>query len=97
MEPTTEQLMWMYETMLLVREYEETMAKVYLEGKLPPNIQKGLAFDIGSGPVPGEMHLRPDRSRWRWVCVRTCARKTPSWARTGRTTLPLLRACRSIA
>ncbi len=57
MEPTTQQLLWMYETMLLIREYEETMAKVYLEGKLPPNIQKGLAFDIGSGPVPGEMHL----------------------------------------
>lgn len=57
MEPTKQQLLWMYETMLLIREYEETMAKVYLEGKLPPNIQKGLAFDIGSGPVPGEMHL----------------------------------------
>ncbi|HTO50998.1 MAG TPA: hypothetical protein VML91_25400, partial [Burkholderiales bacterium] len=32
MGPTNEQLIWMYETMLLVREYEETMAKVYLEG-----------------------------------------------------------------
>ena len=30
---------------------------VYLEGKLPPNIQQGLAFDNASGPVPGEMHL----------------------------------------
>lgn len=57
MEPRNEQLLWMYETMILVREYEETMAKVYLEGKLPPHIQKGLAFDIASGPVPGEMHL----------------------------------------
>jgi pyruvate dehydrogenase E1 component alpha subunit len=57
MIPTTEQLLWMYEKMIEIRDYEETMAKVYLEGKLPPHIQKGLAFDIGSGPVPGEMHL----------------------------------------
>lgn len=70
MEPTTEQLMWMYETMILIREYEETMAKVYLEGKLPPNIQKGLAFDIGSGPVPGEMHLAAGQEP---VAVGVCA------------------------
>jgi TPP-dependent pyruvate/acetoin dehydrogenase alpha subunit len=57
MTPTPEQLRWMYDKMALIREYEETMAKVYLEGKLPPHIQTGLAFDIGSGPVPGEMHL----------------------------------------
>lgn len=57
MKPTTERLLWMYETMLVIRRYEETMAQVYLEGKLPPAIQKGLAFDIASGPVPGEMHL----------------------------------------
>jgi pyruvate dehydrogenase E1 component alpha subunit len=70
MEPTTEQLMWMYENMLLIREYEETMANVYLEGKLPPNIQKGLAFDIGSGPVPGEMHLAAGQEP---VAVGVCA------------------------
>lgn len=70
MEPTTEQSMWMYETMLLIREYEETMAKVYMEGKLPPNIQKGLAFDIGSGPVPGEMHLAAGQEP---VAVGVCA------------------------
>jgi acetoin:2,6-dichlorophenolindophenol oxidoreductase subunit alpha len=70
MEPTTEQLMWMYEHMLLIREYEETMAKVYLEGKLPPHIQKGLAFDIGSGPVPGEMHLAAGQEP---VAVGVCA------------------------
>ena len=57
MKPTTEHMLWMYEKMLEIREYEETMAKIYLEGKLPPRIQKGLAFDIGAGPVPGEMHL----------------------------------------
>ncbi|MDP2254955.1 MAG: thiamine pyrophosphate-dependent dehydrogenase E1 component subunit alpha [Polaromonas sp.] len=70
MEPTTKQLLWMYETMVEIREYEETMAKVYLEGKLPPNIQKGLAFDIGAGPVPGEMHLAAGQEP---VAVGVCA------------------------
>ena len=57
MEPTKEHLLWMYEQMLIIRDFEETMVNVYLEGKLPPDIQEGLAFDIGSGVVPGEMHL----------------------------------------
>ncbi len=70
MEPTSEQLVWMYRTMVEIREYEETMAKVYLEGKLPPNIQKGLAFDIGSGPVPGEMHLAAGQEP---IAVGVCA------------------------
>lgn len=70
MEATTHQLLWMYETMLEIREYEETMVKVYLEGKLPPNIQKGLAFDIGAGPVPGEMHLSAGQEP---VAVGVCA------------------------
>ncbi len=55
--PTKDQLLWMYEMMVRIRDYEETMSKVYIEGKLPPKIQKGLAFDIGSGDIPGEMHL----------------------------------------
>jgi pyruvate dehydrogenase E1 component alpha subunit len=70
MIPTLEHSLWMYETMLLVREYEETMAKVYLEGKLPPAIQKGLAFDVASGPVPGEMHLAAGQEP---VAVGVCA------------------------
>ncbi len=70
MEPTAAQLVWMYQTMLVIREFEETMAKVYLEGKLPPNIQKGLAFDIGGGPVPGEMHLAAGQEP---VAVGVCA------------------------
>jgi TPP-dependent pyruvate/acetoin dehydrogenase alpha subunit len=69
-EPTTAQLLWMYETMVKIRNYEETMAKIYLEGKLPPHIQKGLAFDIGSGPVPGEMHLAAGQEP---VAVGVCA------------------------
>lgn len=70
MEPTREQLLWMYETMLVIREFEDTMVKVYLEGKLPPHIQKGLAFDIGGGPVPGEMHLAAGQEP---VAVGVCA------------------------
>ena len=70
MSPSSQQLLWMYETMIRIRQYEETMAKVYLEGKLPPQIQKGLAFDIGSGPVPGEMHLAAGQEP---VAVGVCA------------------------
>ena len=70
MEPTTAQLLWMYETMLVIREYEETISKVYLEQKLPPHIQKGLAFDIGGGPIPGEMHLAAGQEP---VAVGVCA------------------------
>ncbi|WP_179401136.1 thiamine pyrophosphate-dependent dehydrogenase E1 component subunit alpha [Burkholderia guangdongensis] len=70
MDPTSEQLLWMYRTMVEIREYEETMVKVYLEGKLPPHIQKGLAFDIGGGPVPGEMHLAAGQEP---VAVGVCA------------------------
>ena len=70
MTVSREHLLWMYEKMLEIREYEETMSKVYLEGKLPPNIQKGLAFDIGSGPVPGEMHLAAGQEP---VAVGVCA------------------------
>jgi pyruvate dehydrogenase E1 component alpha subunit len=47
----------MYETMCVIRAFEDTLALAYFEGKLPPKIQKGLAFDLGPGPIPGEMHL----------------------------------------
>jgi TPP-dependent pyruvate/acetoin dehydrogenase alpha subunit len=70
MKPSTEHMLWMYEKMIEIREYEETMARIYLEGKLPPRIQKGLAFDIGAGPVPGEMHLAAGQEP---VAVGVCA------------------------
>lgn len=72
-QASAEKLLWMYETMLVIRRYEETMAEVYLEGKLPPQIQKGLAFDIASGPVPGEMHLAAGQEP---VAVGVCAHLT---------------------
>ncbi len=73
MQASKEKLLWMYEKMVEIRHYEETMANVYLEGKLPPHIQKGLAFDIGSGPVPGEMHLAAGQEP---VAVGVCAHLT---------------------
>jgi pyruvate dehydrogenase E1 component alpha subunit len=47
----------MYETMWVIRNFEDTLALAYFEGKLPPKIQPKLAFDLGAGPIPGEMHL----------------------------------------
>jgi acetoin:2,6-dichlorophenolindophenol oxidoreductase subunit alpha len=69
-DPHEDQLVWMYETMLVIRDFEERMVNVYLEGKLPPDIQHGLAFDIGGGPVPGEMHLAAGQEP---VAVGVCA------------------------
>lgn len=43
-------LLWMYRVMKTSRYFEEKMEKAYLEGKQP-------VFNIGSGPIPGEMHL----------------------------------------
>ena len=74
MQAGKEKLLWMYQKMVEIRFYEETMAAVYMEGKLPPHIQKGLAFDIGSGPVPGEMHLAAGQEP---VAVGICAHLTP--------------------
>ena len=50
MAPSREQLLWMYETMVTARYYEQTMVDAYLEGKKP-------RFDMSKGPIPGEMHL----------------------------------------
>ena len=45
-----DKLKWMYEFMVKARYFEEKMVEVYMEGKTP-------VFNIGAGPVPGEMHL----------------------------------------
>ncbi|ADZ70890.1 thiamine pyrophosphate-dependent dehydrogenase E1 component subunit alpha [Polymorphum gilvum] len=50
MTPGKDQLIWMYDKMVEARYYEDSLAAIYMEGKTPK-------FDIGSGPVPGEMHL----------------------------------------
>jgi len=43
-------LLDLYKKMYKIRKYEETLAKIYYEGKSP-------LFDISSGPIPGELHL----------------------------------------
>jgi TPP-dependent pyruvate/acetoin dehydrogenase alpha subunit len=48
--PSNETLRDMHFQMVRIRLFEETIQKVYFEGKTP-------AFDIAAGPVPGEMHL----------------------------------------
>lgn len=50
MQPNRDQQLWMYEHMLVSRYFEETIEKIYLEGKTP-------AFNMANGPIPGEMHL----------------------------------------
>jgi TPP-dependent pyruvate/acetoin dehydrogenase alpha subunit len=48
--PSNETLIDMHYQLVRIRLFEETLQKVYFEGKTP-------AFDIAAGPVPGEMHL----------------------------------------
>lgn len=50
MNLSKEQLLTMLRQMWTIRLFEDEMAAAYMEGK-------SSAFDIGSGPVPGEMHL----------------------------------------
>jgi len=63
MQPTKEQKLWMYENMVVSRRFEEIIEKIYLEGKTP-------AFNMASGPIPGEMHLSNGQEP---VAVGVCA------------------------
>jgi pyruvate dehydrogenase E1 component alpha subunit len=63
----------LYRQMLLIRAYEETMVEVYKEGKVP-------VWDIGSGPVPGEMHLAAGQEP---AAVGVCAHLRPTDTVTG--------------
>lgn len=42
--------LWMYETMVKSRYFEDQIKPAYLEGKQP-------LFNMANGPIPGEMHL----------------------------------------
>ncbi|HYM49325.1 MAG TPA: thiamine pyrophosphate-dependent dehydrogenase E1 component subunit alpha [Candidatus Limnocylindrales bacterium] len=66
--PNKEILVEMHHQMVRIRLFEETLAKVYLEGKTP-------AFDIAAGPVPGEMHLAAGQEP---VAVGVCAHLRPT-------------------
>jgi len=48
--PSAEILRDLHRQMVRIRIFEETIQKLYFEGKTP-------AFDIAAGPIPGEMHL----------------------------------------
>ncbi|WP_417318902.1 thiamine pyrophosphate-dependent dehydrogenase E1 component subunit alpha [Emcibacter sp.] len=65
-QPTEEELLWMYEHMVLSRKYEERIGKAYLEGKVP-------VFNMTKGPIPGEMHLSNGQEP---VAVGVCAHLT---------------------
>jgi pyruvate dehydrogenase E1 component alpha subunit len=62
----------MYETMLLSRTFEESIATVYFEGKQP-------VFNMADGPIPGEMHLSDGQEP---CAVGVCAHLTPDDAVT---------------
>lgn len=63
----------LYEQMLVIRAFEDTMVQVYMEGKSP-------VFDIGGGTVPGEMHLAAGQEP---VAVGVCAHLRPGDTVTG--------------
>ena len=64
--PSKSQFLWMYEVMEKARYYEDTIAVAYMEGKQPK-------FDIGAGPLPGEMHLAADRNHVQQAFASICA------------------------
>jgi acetoin:2,6-dichlorophenolindophenol oxidoreductase subunit alpha len=70
--PSAEVLRELHRQMVRARVYEETLQRVYLEGKSP-------AFDIAAGPVPGEMHLAAGQEP---VAAGVCAHLRPTDAVT---------------
>lgn len=49
MEPSKDQQIWMYRTMVTSRRFDEAIGEIYMEGKEPE-------MDFSKGPLPGEMH-----------------------------------------
>ena len=62
----------MHRQMVRIRIFEETIQKIYMEGKTP-------AFDIAAGPIPGEMHLAAGQEP---VAAGVCIHLRPSDAVT---------------
>lgn len=58
----------MYRQMVRIRKFEETLQKVYLEGKTP-------VFNIAAGTIPGELHLSAGQEPVA-VGICACLRKT---------------------
>ncbi len=67
MAPTRDEQLWMYRNMVTSRRFEETIAKIYFEGKTP-------VFNMANGPIPGEMHLSDGQEP---VAVGVCAHLAP--------------------
>lgn len=67
MKPSKDDLLWMYETMVVSRRFEEAIEHIYLEGKQP-------VFNMAKGPIPGEMHLSNGQEP---VAVGVCAHLVP--------------------
>lgn len=67
MEVTKEGLIALYRSMVRIRKFEDRVAEIYWEDKLP-------AFDIGAGTIPGEMHLYQGQEA---VAVGVCAHLRP--------------------
>lgn len=63
MTPTRDEQHWMYQMMVTNRRFEETIERIYMEGKTP-------AFNMADGPIPGEMHLSNGQEP---VAVGVCA------------------------
>jgi len=73
MEISEQVLLSLYRTMYKIRYYEETLGKIYYEGKSP-------IFDISAGPIPGELHLSSGQES---SAVGVCAHLKPEDAVVG--------------
>ena len=60
--------LWMYETMVKSRAFEDAIKPAYFEGKSP-------RFNMAHGPIPGEMHLSDGQEP---CAVGVCAHLKPS-------------------
>ncbi|WP_424988135.1 thiamine pyrophosphate-dependent dehydrogenase E1 component subunit alpha [Microbulbifer sp. S227A] len=73
MNPTREEQIWMYRTMVTSRRFDEAIGEIYMEGKQPK-------FDFAKGPLPGEMHRSDGQEP---VAVGVCAHLTAQDVVTG--------------
>ncbi|MEM1264024.1 MAG: thiamine pyrophosphate-dependent dehydrogenase E1 component subunit alpha [Pseudomonadota bacterium] len=72
MQPDKTTQLWMLETMLVSRAYEDAIKAAYMEGKTP-------RFNMADGPIPGEMHLSSGQEP---CAVGVCAHLSPADAVT---------------
>lgn len=73
MTPSRNEALWMYETMVTSRRFDEAIGEIYMVGKQPN-------FDFAKGPLPGEMHRSDGQEP---VAVGVCAHLTAEDVVTG--------------